>query len=310
MSLADDRLSVKTICKLTGINEHTLRAWERRYQLVEPERLGNGRRIYSLDDLEKLKLVNKLLAQGFLIGNIAKQNPEQLTQLLHETSVDPIEAQTASRKNFDLRIVAAVEANAYHLAHHQMNLAMTQMGLRSFLFDLIIPLRTKLAASDSEHSLRPGQVRALQVIMESILLETLYKINQPDRIQDFRTRSLALAKPLAGAWQIDSAITGILCASNEFPLVYLGEGCEAESLIDMVEQASLNTVCLGCLSVEEIEAAKPIMEHLIKHLKPSCEIWLISDMQDLVSLFEPGNRSRFRVFSSFEQLDYTLGSYR
>ncbi|MES2745807.1 MAG: MerR family transcriptional regulator, partial [Bdellovibrionota bacterium] len=70
-SRASDHYSVKTICQLTGLNEHTLRAWERRYQVVTPHRLENGRRVYSLDDLEKLKLVTLLVRKGFLIGNIA-----------------------------------------------------------------------------------------------------------------------------------------------------------------------------------------------------------------------------------------------
>ncbi|MBC7660034.1 MAG: MerR family transcriptional regulator [Chitinophagaceae bacterium] len=54
-----------------GLNEHTLRAWERRYQVVTPSRLENGRRLYSPEDLEQLKLVTLLLRKEFLIGNMS-----------------------------------------------------------------------------------------------------------------------------------------------------------------------------------------------------------------------------------------------
>ena len=47
-----DHYSIKSVCRLTGINENTLRAWERRYGIVIPKRLENGHRSYSEEDLE------------------------------------------------------------------------------------------------------------------------------------------------------------------------------------------------------------------------------------------------------------------
>ena len=51
--------NIQMVSKLTGISIHTLRAWEKRYQAVVPERDSSGRRTYNDSELEKLKILGK-----------------------------------------------------------------------------------------------------------------------------------------------------------------------------------------------------------------------------------------------------------
>ena len=80
--MSDDSFSVKAMTRLTGLNEHTLRAWERRYGAVIPKRGDNGRRVYSRQDVEKLRNISALVDRGFAIGRIAKLSDLELAQLL------------------------------------------------------------------------------------------------------------------------------------------------------------------------------------------------------------------------------------
>ena len=308
--MAGDRLSVKTICKLTGINEHTLRAWERRYQLVEPERLDNGRRVYSLDDLEKLKLVSKLLAQGFLIGNIAGQTPEELTQLLHDTAPSQQGSQRSDRSGtVDQQIIDAAWSNDFHLAYYLLQRERINSGLRSFLFDLMQPLLTKMELGSCTPKLSGGQSLALRAAIKAIALDLFYALNQPDRIKEFRTRSLVLANLYGSQSEIETILSGILCAINEFPLVYLGDHVSIKELTELANDTALNTVCLGKISGKSTAVTERLNE-LAVLLRSNCEIWLVSESNDFLELIEEAYRPRFKVFDSFQQLDYTLTSFR
>ena len=53
-----------TIARLTGLNAALLRAWERRYDLLEPERTGGGHRLYTDEDLQVLRQVKELIDEG------------------------------------------------------------------------------------------------------------------------------------------------------------------------------------------------------------------------------------------------------
>jgi len=53
-----DGFSIQFVSQVTGINAHTLRAWEKRYQAVVPQRNPKGKRLYSDEDIELVSIVN------------------------------------------------------------------------------------------------------------------------------------------------------------------------------------------------------------------------------------------------------------
>lgn len=60
-----------TIAEMTGLSPALLRAWERRYGLLEPERTGGGHRLYTEEDLTVLQYVKDQMEDGRSIGEVA-----------------------------------------------------------------------------------------------------------------------------------------------------------------------------------------------------------------------------------------------
>jgi DNA-binding transcriptional MerR regulator len=73
---------IGAVSRLTGIPTDTLRIWERRYQVVEPQRAEGGNRLYSQDDISRLALIKRLVDSGHAIGTIANLKLDQLRQRL------------------------------------------------------------------------------------------------------------------------------------------------------------------------------------------------------------------------------------
>ncbi|GAB6039460.1 MerR family transcriptional regulator [Endothiovibrio diazotrophicus] len=73
MDATDPRYPIRIVAQLTGVNPVTLRAWERRYGLLRPERTAKGHRLYSAQDVERINRVNALLAGGMAIREAARQ---------------------------------------------------------------------------------------------------------------------------------------------------------------------------------------------------------------------------------------------
>ncbi len=71
---------IGAVAKLTGLTDHTIRVWERRYGAVVAERAANGRRIYSPADVEKLGLLKRLTDEGLSIGQIAADSVAELRE--------------------------------------------------------------------------------------------------------------------------------------------------------------------------------------------------------------------------------------
>ena len=63
---------IGTVSEITGVNAVTLRAWERRYGLIQPERTPKGHRMYSQTDVEKIQRIVVKLGQGIAISRVAE----------------------------------------------------------------------------------------------------------------------------------------------------------------------------------------------------------------------------------------------
>lgn len=66
-------LRIRTIARLTGVREATLRAWERRYGFPRPARGENNYRVYSRDEVEAVRRVAQLLQEGFSASEAIEQ---------------------------------------------------------------------------------------------------------------------------------------------------------------------------------------------------------------------------------------------
>lgn len=77
-SKQEHRYGIGAVARLTGVSDHTIRVWERRYGAVIAERAANGRRVYGPADVEKLGLLKTLTDQGLSIGQIAGEDLEAL----------------------------------------------------------------------------------------------------------------------------------------------------------------------------------------------------------------------------------------
>jgi DNA-binding transcriptional MerR regulator/methylmalonyl-CoA mutase cobalamin-binding subunit len=62
---------MRTVSAITGVNPVTLRAWERRYDLIKPERTAKGHRLYSHRDIELINRIVRLLDRGISISQVS-----------------------------------------------------------------------------------------------------------------------------------------------------------------------------------------------------------------------------------------------
>ena len=68
--MSESLYPIRTVAKLSGVSMDTIRAWERRYGAVTPQRSARGR-MYSEKEVQRLALLRDAVARGHAIGQIA-----------------------------------------------------------------------------------------------------------------------------------------------------------------------------------------------------------------------------------------------
>ena len=71
---------IQTVAERTGLTPHVIRAWERRYRAIEPERSAGKHRLYSEAEIERIGLLYRAVRSGHSIGKIAKLPTEELRE--------------------------------------------------------------------------------------------------------------------------------------------------------------------------------------------------------------------------------------
>ncbi len=76
--------SIKVVARRTGLSADVIRAWERRYSAVSPQRSATDRRLYADEDVERLKLLRRATEAGRRIGDVAQLSLQELYNLVAE----------------------------------------------------------------------------------------------------------------------------------------------------------------------------------------------------------------------------------
>jgi DNA-binding transcriptional MerR regulator len=135
------------VTRHTGVGEHTLRAWERRFGFPRPTRLASGHRRYTADQVRRLTLINTALSRGYRAGDVVPLTEARLEALLKESaalapsSPEPaagggwLEAVLDGARNLDRRAIAAT-------LHREA----AAMGVSAFVRHRVAPLLESVGA--------------------------------------------------------------------------------------------------------------------------------------------------------------------
>ena len=132
--------SIAAVERDTGIGKDTLRIWERRYGFPQPGRDAYGERSYSLDQVEKLRAIKRLLDQGHRPGRIVALPIEALQRLSQGQSSTPQKmaiSTTAPELRDFMACILGHDAEGLRRKLHQ---AVAAMGHFRFVTELVAPL--------------------------------------------------------------------------------------------------------------------------------------------------------------------------
>lgn len=141
-------LSIAAVERDTGLSKDTLRVWERRYGFPSPQRDAIGERAYTLDHVEKLRVIKRLMDAGHRPGRIVPLSFGELQKLSDSTVDQPVRSPATALAScdvlahIDLIRTHDVAALRSHLSHQ-----LARFGIGRFVTEVIAPLN--LAVGDA-----------------------------------------------------------------------------------------------------------------------------------------------------------------
>lgn len=136
---SDPGLSISAVERDTGLSKDTLRVWERRYGFPNPGRDPLGERVYSPDQVDRLRLIRRLMDAGRRPGKIVGLPLEALRELAEQGPAPATAA--AGREHAELaRFMELTKAHQVEDLRRALSEAALRMGLDRFVAELVAPL--------------------------------------------------------------------------------------------------------------------------------------------------------------------------
>jgi len=168
MNNVKKKFSIRDLENLSGIKAHTIRIWEKRYDLLSPERTSTNIRTYSLSSLQKLLNITLLYNNGYKISKIAKipvQNiPLMVREIVAKNSVKShaISAFKLAMINFDQTLFMGT-----------YNGLLTEKSFREIFKEIFIPLLNELGLLWQTDTISPAHEHFItNLIKQKILINT------------------------------------------------------------------------------------------------------------------------------------------
>jgi MerR family transcriptional regulator, light-induced transcriptional regulator len=263
-------LSIAAVERDTGVSKDTLRVWERRYAFPRPTRDASGERAYPLDQVERLRVIKRLVDAGHRPGRVTALPLTDLLELA-EAAVDPRPAVGRAAPAFD-ELASLVERIRDHdmaglqheLLHHQ-----ARSGLRSLVADRIAPLNQRVGDTWMR-----GQLQVFEEHLYSEVIETVLRVC----LLQLPPARAPVAKVLLSTVPGEPHGLGLLMAQAVLAL----EGCHCVSLgvqtplQDMAAAAralDVHVVALGFAGSLGVKAMQDRLTGLRALLPPAVQLW-------------------------------------
>lgn len=138
-------LRIGEVARRTGVAVATLRAWERRYGLLDPDRTDGGHRLYRESDIERVKAMSRLLNEGWSAAAAAR---EVLREPATVTPLRPItgggEGDTAPSQSLVRRLDDAIDLFDGPSADVVVDDVLARLEVPRALDDVILPVLRKV----------------------------------------------------------------------------------------------------------------------------------------------------------------------
>jgi len=180
------RYTIKAVSAKTGISPHLIRAWERRYNAVNPVRTATNRRLYTDDDIERLTLLYNATKRGESIGQIASLSVAELREIAGEEGnreSDSFNEVNDDRFGEDKIIKKCIELteDLDRMGLYKTLLeAETRFSKTVLLERIIIPFMYKIGDLWEDGSLKVVHEHLASAVVRSILGELLISQKPPE----------------------------------------------------------------------------------------------------------------------------------
>lgn len=295
MNNIQNEFSIKDLENLSGIKAHTIRIWEKRYNLLHPNRSDTNIRNYDLENLQKLLNVSFLNSNGYKISKISKLSVRDIALHVNEIALKK-NLENHAINSFKIAMLNFDQVHFYKI----YNKLREEKAFKEIVYDIFMPFLAELGTLWQTDTISIAHEHFISTLIKQKILLNIEKIQNKKESKDSKTFVLYL--PMNEIHDIGLLFTQYELVSKGYHCIYLGPSVPIESLLSIMNYYDdINFISYFTVKPEKDDIHdyfKEFYETILKSNKN--ELWVLG------RLLEHVNRAKLpqqvKTFSTIESL--------
>ncbi len=292
--------SIKDLENISGIKAHTIRIWEKRYNILEPMRTDTNIRYYDFLSIQKLLNITLLHNHGYKISKISQYPSENIPSLVKEIITDKtykshaINAFKVAMLNFD--------REAFYKSYDQL---LTDKSFSSIFSDVFVPLLNEIGLLWQTNTITAAHEHFITNLIKQKLDVELELLAGTELVDEERVFILFL--PTHETHDLGLKYLNYEIVKNGYKTIYLGENIEIDDLQKMTEQfesAVFLTYITTSPIAEEINGYITSLQQTLLNEAVSSELWVTGIGVEHLKMESKTNRTK--LFMSMNHIIKSL----
>lgn len=262
----DFAVNIAAVERETGLSKDTLRVWERRYGFPQPLRDANDERVYPIEQVEKLRIIRRLMDQGLRPGKIVAMPLEELVACL---GAEGVPAGTGADYRVEVEEVLALirKHQAIALREH-LGMALLRLGLKQFVIEVVAQLNVAVGLEWAQGRIAIFEEHLYTEQIQHLLRHAIGSMPQASG----RPRVLLTTLP-GEEHQIGLLMAHACMAVEGVQCISLGVQTPAREIVHAARAHSADVVGLSFSEVMKLNQATKAIKELRAQLDPNVDLW-------------------------------------
>jgi len=214
--------SIKDLERITGIKAHTIRIWEKRYNIVEPRRTDSNIRLYCDNDVKKLMNVSILLRHGYKISRLSGFDQQELSKKVMEVSI-VANGHDSQIENLVISMIELDESRFEKI----LNQAIMKEGFENAVFKILYPFFERIGVLWQTGSINPAHEHFITNLVKQKVYVAIDSISVAPGPQ---AKKFLLFLPEWELHDLGLLVYDYLIKSNGHKVIFLGQNVPEEDI--------------------------------------------------------------------------------
>ncbi len=241
---------IRVVARQTGLSPHLIRAWERRYKAVVPQRTESGQRLYSDADIERLKLLKSACRNGESISQVSGLAEKELREIVgSEVRLEvegglaygePASSGLKSPEDFLIAGLEAVVAMDSERLEQTLSRAAIDLSRPVLLDEVYEPLLYRIGESWKNGSLGVANEHMASAVARTFLgnLARYYKPADEAPV-------IIVATPEGYLHEFGALMVAVTASADGWNVIYLGPNSPLKEIAQAARQKKARAVALS-----------------------------------------------------------------